>query len=111
LDRLYIRLARLVDKLSWVVGPYFACARISTRGGIHSQDYWDIATVLEIAILQEDWGLAKRAAVRLSILGAPSWNITTTLRNLRLIEKVRLHRGLSNQILDEVISIIAACSD
>jgi len=84
----------------------FAVAR---RGGIQSQDYWDVATVLEIAVLGEDWEHAKRAAVRVSILGAPSWNIKTTLRNLRLIEKARLDRGLSNQSLDEVIKLLKAC--
>lgn len=83
----------------------FAVAR---RGGIQSQDYWDVATVLEAAVLGEQWEYARRAAARLLILGAPPWNTITTLKNLRLIQKVRLDRGLSNDNLDEVVKILEA---
>ncbi|MFC2066588.1 TRAFs-binding domain-containing protein [Chloroflexota bacterium] len=83
----------------------FAVAR---RGGIQSQDYWDVATVLEAAVLTEDWEHARRAASRLPILDAPGWNVKTTLKNLRIIHSIRLERGLSNKDLDDVIRQLAA---
>jgi len=78
----------------------FAIAR---RGGIESQDYWDVAAALEAAVLAEDWVNATRALKRLLILDAPSWNRATTLNNLKLILDARLLAGLSNTDLIAVI--------
>lgn len=68
----------------------FAVAR---RGGIKSQDYWDVATVLESAVLGEDWEHARRAVQRLLILKPPSWNLKSTAKNLHIIRNVRTERS------------------
>lgn len=60
----------------------FATAR---RGGLASSDYWDVATVLELAILGEDEDLAERALGKIELLGPQDWERKTTARNLRLL--------------------------
>lgn len=81
----------------------FAVAR---RGGINSRDYWDVATVLEAAILGEDWAHAQRAAQRLSIISAPKWNFETTVANLQLIRGTRATRGITTAELDQIIALL-----
>lgn len=81
----------------------FAVAR---RGGISSNDYWDVATVLEAAVLGEDWIHAQRAAQRLSVIDAPNWGLESTLNNLRLIRSTRATRNLTNAELDEIIGLL-----
>lgn len=75
-----------------------------------SRDYWDVATVLEVAALGEDWELAWRAARRLLVLDAAGWMRESTVANLRLI---RIHgtwagRGLPPGPLDGLIEQLAA---
>ncbi|HWM54630.1 MAG TPA: TRAFs-binding domain-containing protein [Solirubrobacterales bacterium] len=60
----------------------FATAR---RGGLASSDYWDVATVLELAIIGEDKDLAERALGKIELLGPQDWECETTARNLRLL--------------------------
>jgi tetratricopeptide (TPR) repeat protein len=77
------------------------------RGGVSSRDYWDVATVLEAAVLGEDWALAERAAARLLILDAPDWMRASTANNLRLIRRVREERGQATDTLDGIIAQLA----
>lgn len=57
-------------------------------------DYWDHATLLELAVLANDEAAARDALA--SALGAvrEPWEPETTARNLRLIREVRLARGV-----------------
>lgn len=87
------------------VAPTVAFA-VARRGGINSRDYWDVATVVEAAVLGEDWEHARRAAGRLGIITAPTWNPETLLNNLRLIHDTRQERGLSNIELDDIINTL-----
>lgn len=82
----------------------FAVAR---RGGINSRDYWDVATVLEAAVLGEDWPHAGRAANKLLVIPAPPWNFETTVNNLRIIHGARAARGMTNAELDAIIESLA----
>lgn len=81
----------------------FAVAR---RGGINSRDYWDVATVLEAAILGEDWAHAQRAAEKLSIIEAPTFGLESTLNNLRIIRDTRADRGVTTVELDKIIGLL-----
>jgi len=78
----------------------FAVAR---RGGINSRDYWDIATVLEVAVLTEDWHIAHRAVGRLLVHHGPLWTIETTVRNLETLKGVRGARGLPTRDVEDII--------
>ena len=48
---------------------------IGRRGGLGSDDYWDLATVLELAILGRDWILARKTADKLIMCGKAAWNL------------------------------------
>jgi tetratricopeptide (TPR) repeat protein len=96
--------AESLDELKRIVpAVVFAVAR---RGGINSRDYWDVATVLEAAVLGEDWQHAGRAANKLLASSAPPWNFETTVNNLRIIRATRASRGLTNAELDEIIETL-----
>lgn len=79
---------------------------VARRGGINSQDYWDVATALEAAVLNEDWELAERATQRLLTLDAPTWNYETTVKNLKIIENTRLSKGIENDKLKKIIDLL-----
>jgi hypothetical protein len=57
-------------------------------------DYWDYATLLELAVLANDEAAARDALA--SALGAvrEPWEPETTARNLRLVREVRTERGI-----------------
>src|SRR5215475_3871146 len=53
----------------------FAVAR---RGGANSKDYWDLATVLELACVGNDWNAAARVLPRTLAAARESWMPQTT---------------------------------
>ena len=56
-------------------------------------DYWDQATLIELAVLGRDRNTAEdAAATALSVVTEP-WQPATTARNLRLIREAREARG------------------
>ena len=59
------------------------------RGGEKSNDYWTVATVLELACAGRDYPLAARYLPRALALGNEGWMLKTTANNLRLIEGLR----------------------
>lgn len=73
-------------------------------------DYWDQATLLELAVLAEDEAQSARhlsdalAAVR------ESWEPETTANNLRMIREAREERGRPTLWLDDVIAALDARS-
>ena len=69
-------------------------------------DYWDHATLLELAVLSND-----RAAARKSLSDALSrvrevWEPKTTANNLRLIQESRAARGETEDWLEQVIGAL-----
>jgi MAP3K TRAFs-binding domain len=58
-------------------------------------DYWDYATLLEIAVLESDENSARDALSKALACLRESWEAETTLRNLRLISNARAKRGSS----------------
>jgi hypothetical protein len=57
-------------------------------------DYWDYATLLEIAVLEMDEAGAKTALGKALSCLRETWEAETTLRNLRLISAARAKRGV-----------------
>jgi hypothetical protein len=79
------------------LNPLVAFA-ISRRGGLNSTDYWDIAAILELAIIGKDWKVAKKAADKLIFVGNIFWNFETTYRNLNIIRaKLQLKKVELNE--------------
>jgi hypothetical protein len=58
-----------------------------------SADYWDYATLLELAVIGRDADDAEGQLGDVLAMVTESWQLDTTERNLRLIRDVRLTRG------------------
>ena len=70
-------------------------------------DYWDWATLLELAILARDEQGATEAAQSALANVREKWEPESTLRNLRLITETRQKRGESNPPwVDEIMSAL-----
>jgi tetratricopeptide (TPR) repeat protein len=78
-DEAKATLHRLVPAVS------FAVARL---GGIKSSDYWQVATVLELAVLGGEWNEASRALARMLTLNPDAMQCATTANNLRLYRQL-----------------------
>lgn len=58
---------------------------VGRRGGLGSRDYWDVATVLELAAIGNDEALARQALGRMELLGPEQWERETTANNLIIL--------------------------
>jgi hypothetical protein len=74
------------------VVTYAAKRRVSSG----APDYWDFATLLELAILAGDEPAATDALASALAAVREPWEAETTLRNLRLIAEARERRGEAN---------------
>ena len=83
----------------------FAVAR---RGGVSSSDYWDLATVLELACIGEDWTTAARVLPKAILAATDSFKTATTIGNLRLLKQAR--EGTERDItqLDGILNELSA---
>ncbi len=78
----------------------FAVAR---RGAAASSDYWDLATVLELSAIGNDWKVANRVLPKVLAAGSKSWVIKTTRDNLLLLKAARERAGQKMPELDGII--------
>jgi tetratricopeptide (TPR) repeat protein len=83
----------------------FAVAR---RGGASSADYWDLATVLELACIGEDWATANRVIPKAVLAATDSFKTATTLDNLRLLKQARERAGREVTELDGILNELSA---
>ncbi len=67
-------------------------------------DYWDHATLLELAVLAGDRAQAEDALADALAAVRESWEPATTANNLRLIHEARRRRGVSKKWLATIIS-------
>ncbi|MBZ5525584.1 MAG: DUF4071 domain-containing protein [Acidobacteriia bacterium] len=86
------------DRLAPLVS--FAVAR---RGGASSSDYWDLATVLELSAIGNDWKMVNRVLPKVLAAAKKSWMIRTTCDNLLLLKAARQRAGQNLPELDAVI--------
>ena len=83
----------------------FAVAR---RGGASSKDYWDLATVLELACVGGDWALATQVLPRALLAATDSFKTKTTLDNLQLLKRARERAGQTVPELDAILAQLSA---
>jgi tetratricopeptide (TPR) repeat protein len=88
---------RQADRLVPLVS--FAVAR---RGGATSSNYWDLATVLELAAIGGDWKAAGSVLPRTLAAARASWMARTTADNLRTLKGARERAGQSVPELEEI---------
>ena len=89
---------REVERLTPAVS--FAVAR---RGGAASSDYWDLATVLELAAVSGDWKVTDSVLGRAVNQAGAAWMLDTTSANLQMIRDLRRRSGPTPQ-LDKIIA-------
>jgi tetratricopeptide (TPR) repeat protein len=83
----------------------FAVAR---RGGASSSDYWDLATVLELACIGEDWVMASRVLPKAILAATASFQTATTIGNLRLLKQARERTGREVAELEGILNELSA---
>lgn len=69
-------------------------------------DYWDHATMLELAVLDSNIDAAAEHLANALAVVRESWEPATTANNLRLIEQARKKRQLDTSWLLEIISAL-----
>lgn len=80
----------------------FAAVR---AGGETASDYWTVATVLELAAIAGDYGLAGRCLNRaITLPDTEGWMFKTTIGNLNLLSAVR---PVDAARLQEIIDVLA----
>ena len=85
----------------------YAAEQRVRRQGDGGGDYWDHATLLELAVLAHDRdAAADHAANALAIVREP-WEVATTARNLRLIRERRELRGEDAAWIGEIEQALA----
>ena len=88
------------EKLTPLVS--FAVAR---KGGASSNDYWDLATVLELAVIARDEKMAMSVLPKVLVNADASWMAKTTADNLDMIKNLRKENediNFLNQIIAEL---------
>ena len=71
-------------------------------------DYWDFATLLELAVIRNDEPAAKRELKRaLATTIEGDWMFETTIRNLKLIEKFRKQRTEDASLAEKMIGYLS----
>jgi len=85
----------------------FAVARL---GGMKSADYWQVATVLELAVLGTEWADAQRALARILAIKSDPMQCNTTVANLALYQKLYTgdDAGKVGEIIDALQGVHAA---
>jgi len=78
----------------------FAVAR---RGGASSSDYWDLATVLELSAIGNDWAMVTRVLPKTLAAAKASWQTKTTWDNLLLLKTARERANQPTAELEEVL--------
>jgi tetratricopeptide (TPR) repeat protein len=81
----------------------FAVAR---RGGAASSDYWDLATVLELAAIGSDWKSANAVLPRTLAAAKFAWHVQTTIANLEMLQQAREGSGTQVPQLVEIIGYL-----
>jgi uncharacterized protein DUF4071 len=76
---------------------------VERRGGASSGDYWDLATVLELACIGEDWASANRILPKAILAATNSFKTATTLGNLLLLKQARERAGREVAELDGIL--------
>lgn len=69
-------------------------------------DYWDHATLLELAVLENDLEAARQSLGDALACVREPWEPKTTADNLKLIREAREERGIREEWLDQVIGAL-----
>ena len=77
---------------------------VERRGGASSSNYWDLATVLELACIGDDWATANRVLPKVILAAINSFETATTLGNLHLLKQARERTAREVAKLDGILN-------
>lgn len=80
----------------------FAVAR---RGGASSDDYWDLATVLELALIGRDNDAAEAVVGKVLVAARANWMANTTAKNLEMLRDLRSKKE-DTTLLERIITAL-----
>ncbi len=78
--------------------------RIAARKG----DYWDHATIVELAVMQNDWKRAQTALDDAVVAMRETWEADTTANNLRMISSARKAANQDTSKLEALVEDLMA---
>jgi hypothetical protein len=81
---------------------------VERRVAAGQPDYWDHATLLELAVLRDDRAAAEDALADVLPVIREAFEPETTARNLRLIRETRARRGAQTAWIGEIEQALAA---
>ena len=84
----------------------FAVAR---RGGVSSNNYWDLATVLELNCISSDWFSAGKVLPKVLDRAKESWMLKLTLEDLTMLKQSHVDQGHKTEKLQEIIKEFEKC--
>jgi tetratricopeptide (TPR) repeat protein len=73
-------------------------------------DYWDYATLLELAVLEGDQEMSRQYLGDALANMRETWEPETTVNNLKLIQEARQQRSINQEWLSEVIESLSGVS-
>jgi len=73
-------------------------------------DYWDYATLLELAVLEGDHEVSKQYLRDALANVRENWELETTANNLKLIREARQQRGMDQPWLSEIVNSLLQAS-
>src|SRR4051812_16696899 len=94
----------LRSKFERLLSRAWNCA--SRRIGSATPDYWDYATLVELAVLANDRENAADALGKALVVIREKWEGETTAHNLQLIADTRKRRGEDVQWIEELIAAL-----
>ncbi|MEM8557573.1 MAG: TRAFs-binding domain-containing protein [Bacteroidota bacterium] len=83
---------------------------VERRLATTTPDYWDHATMLELAVLDDEPKAARRSLAKAAAVIRETWEPGTTANNLRMIEQARAERGADTTWLEPIITDLEARS-
>lgn len=83
---------------------------VEQRLRVPAPDYWDHATLLEIAVLESDAGQALDVLGSVVTTFTETWQLQSTAGNLRIIERARKERGDDVGWLSQIIHELDAAA-
>ena len=81
---------------------------VSARRALESDDYWDLASVLELAVVEQQEEVASSALNRMLYLQEEAWKYETTRRNLLLIADSYQRQGVLPPWLEPLVGRMVA---
>ena len=88
--------------------PDYVSVAVERRLAGSEPDYWDHATMLELAVLEGDPNESQEHLVNAVAAIRETWEPGTTANNLRIIERAREARGIDTGWITEIITYLEA---